>query len=184
MANEELKPKLPIYDKDGRVRDERTAYEMAKTEMFARHTQERGIRLVRADEPGIETPEDSAEEKGKEFYLKYGVEVPQEDVPQDIRDGLTKAMKKYVSEVLLKKTPGATPSEIAAKMEAEIAGYKEFRLDKNERGEPRYILLFNFSESGNMWLCESLEPTDKKDEYKVDGHVFYESAIVSGSRER
>ncbi len=180
MATEELKPRLPIYDKDGRVRDERTAYEMAKAEKFARYTQERGIRLVRADEPGIKTPEESAEEQGKEFYLKYGVEVPEEDVPQDIRDGLTKAMKKYVSEVFIKKFPGATASEI----EAGMAGYKEFRLDKNERDEPRYILLFNFSESGNMWMCESLEPTGKKDEYKVDGHVFNESAIVSGSRER
>jgi len=84
VTKEELEPKRPFYDKDGRVRDERIAEEMALSESYNK--------WIRQREPGA-TADDinnfaqrKSEETGLRLYQDIGVEIKKEEVPRGIFD--------------------------------------------------------------------------------------------------
>lgn len=151
MPSESLDPKPPFYGKDGRVKDQRIAQAMAKTEDVARRSESRGIRLVGSEEGDGKTPEEAAEQSGKDFYLKNGIRILPSKVPANV-------MRIFKRVAAMDSQPSDNP-------------YIEFRKADHE-GTSTYVMLFGFTKMNGAWACHRAACTP---EGTLIGHVTAET---------
>ncbi len=96
MSNEKFKPKLPIYDEQGKVRDERIAREMAHNEIVE-YEDLKGQMPGFSDAQYRQAAGEYAEDLAKETYDRIGVEVPWQEVPRAVLEAFKEYMRSQGS---------------------------------------------------------------------------------------